>query len=746
MFSLDIFDRSDGSLFSVVLDVTLPDDLGSVSGGGSEYSLAVPLTQNNRIYFEDWQRPSSFAPNAPTMKDFQLTYGGAACRRGKIMLRDASQDTINVVLLFDNQNILKALNGVLLRELPWESRAVATVGGTISWGTVEADDSCTFPVKWRKWRVGTTYRYATIDDVWIGYSVLWLFRYAMRRIVPMPEIVSTIVSYEYGTGFFNQLILGINPHAGYDENYFRDLLGLRASHDFGLIEYNGLPIFTGYPVTAAQCQKLDQLINVTDAPNFNISGSYDIGTQTYTAPIAARYKLRIVIGYNDWDYDPPTWGTPPPNAGFLVFYRLNGSTFANFLNPTGTGVATGTFKFINAGSYESFEVDVTLDAGDTLEFYFRIQTIALAYSVRMNQCYLEVYKDQTYVAGEPIIAQGMIPERMTVLEAMRGVMNALNLRMYYYEATNQVFIEPEHDWIDYGDTSQTGFVSTEVDWTDRIDVGREVKVLPAREMLDVTFEYDAAQDATLAELDKQRQLKAANGQYLTGRNDAQPKVIKLPFTKLNHIIDSTIRVAVDAGGTEYYPSVQLPLFYPTIHNNDPDTDEEFRSQVIFLAFAGTNIYDESIALYESKIRTADAIDTGAPALMACSFNYVANYSDFSNTKRWPNLEFSDGTAPDGSLQVGLIKRYWLPTLSSLRRGKRIVVGVKSSVLDWLTLDFRKFIRFGAVKYVLEQFKIKQGSGDLSEATLRQYHHPTEDDAEFVAFSEVPTVVIYDPEP
>lgn len=256
--------------------------------------------------------------------------------------------------------------------------------------------------------------------------------------------------------------------------------------------------------------------------NFDSAAAYNNATGEWIVPVTGKYAISM-------DLSATVTFTTGKYASPLFIIEQNGKQVQTM---TGRGFFGSTTP--QTVDIQSQTVAVHLDAGSTVKVKFYgfmdyafaqiSEATVTTFTITKDVSYMQVEAlDSAHAAGETLDFTDFFPEPITQREFLLDVFKCFNL---------WVATDPDQDKRLIIKPRNTFFTNTVLDWTNKIDVGSEIKVTPLGELQDkrYSFQFKPGEDYA-NQLYQQQYGKIYGGYTYTVNNDfvTSTREIKVAF-------------------------------------------------------------------------------------------------------------------------------------------------------------------------------------------------------------------------
>lgn len=482
--------------------------------------------------------------------------------------------------------------------------------------------------------LGQGYVYPMIDygftngltyDVENFYPAIYLKQYI--------DSAFALVGYTYesaffDTDFFKRLIIPFNSTtlmlttAQLNARYFK----AGRSADYTVVTMTVVNNAGAYELKSNANQFVfDKLLLNTDVSDVN--NQFNTSTNTYTVSYSGNYVLKSTISfkYGISGLSGASINIIPQVRATISTIDSNGfitNTVATTLYNGGlvtiannTDSATMTFSFespvvtLNSGSQYSVGIQVpAIDIGEAATVELKIVSSTTTFENRpINSGLFD---------GDTVDINGAIPAKIKIKDLFMSVVKMFNL---YIESdktiSNKYYIEPRDDFYANGTT---------IDWTDKLDVGQDLEIVPMGELNASTYEFKYKEDKDWLNTKYQNAYQQPFGTHI--------KEIDTDFVKATQTVDI--------------------IFSPTPLTKIGTTDRII-SQILAVADNGnlTQVKNANIRILYFTLK-----DTGN------SWEYTGDVSGTSTETQYPYAGHIDvPLAPTFDLNFGVPKEIYYDT-------------------------------------------------------------------------------------
>ncbi len=476
----------------------------------------------------------------------------------------------------------------------------------------------------------------------------------------------------FNTDFFKRLIIPCNK---------KELTKVSST------AFDAIPDFDTYSTTANP-QPLS-------FPTVYTSGNFTGGPETFTYnsanPLTGTLNLELVGTF--------TKVSAPGSITIYVYKNL-------YTSPT----VLGSFSFGAGGTSGAFEVilnlaNISFLNGDTLTIAVNGPPAAFTptYSISINDGFLNIITDTSQ--GIPINYGEIIPINDTI---PRGIYQkdffASILKMFYLLVSEDKFKERHlviTPWIDFFNTD----ISTFIDWSDKVDRMKEIRVKPMSEVNARFYELKYKEDADFY---NEAYKKKYNEVYGTMMYDNG-----LEFSKEKESVDVIFANSVLTG---YLGEDKI---VPAIFKKSGETEERI---------------DHVIRIMQAKLITGvaswDIKDAGTNLAVYTQYPYAGHLDDPDA----PNADICFGVPKElqfslasGNLSNNLFNAFYSSYMAEItdKDSRLLQVMVKLTETDIYNLDFSKFIYIDGGIYRLQKLiDYAAGENETTKAELLRVIYTT----------------------
>ena len=401
-------------------------------------------------------------------------------------------------------------------------------------------------------------------------------------------------------------------------------------------------------------------------------------------------------------------------------------------NPTIGTQAAVDLIFQKNGSGDTNEVktitrDLTINPGDTVTLIMQVEatTASSSNNWRIGQpaggtfpvSYFRNTKIRKAV-GSPVNFKDYAGlKEYKILDLLRGLIDLYNLQIGTDPVSREVFIEPTHDYILPDGITRPGYFTKELlNWTDKQDLSKEsVITLEGEGKRELLFKMaEDSNDGGAAVLAKRTKAVLGGGKYIFPARFAEgiEERENRFFTPVVHSQMPNWKLIADGVAT------QLVTLIPENISNTSKAEDESKFKPKLAYYKGLV---SGVGGWRWKPTEGGAVQEKAQL----PFMFAVNYN--AGGQNDPVLSYG-GQSIAGKLVPGLLERFFLQRLATMRTGRTYKTWMRLTTKDATNRLLREGVAVGQIGY--ECLNIKEFRPlieDSTEVTLRQITLPTSND-------------------
>lgn len=318
----------------------------------------------------------------------------------------------------------------------------------------------------------------------------------------------------------------------------------------------------------------------------------------------------------------------------------------------------------------------------------------------------------------------MIPTEWTQLDFINGLREVFNLGFFINESTNEITFDPRDSW---QEEKLDGTIEVKPGLLRKVELNPYLDLTIAAEEQNrkapnptLRLGYKTSSTGTTNALSDGRML-CQGGDYLFNRFEEEG----INQSRNSFFVEqSSLRDISIKGGNGINPAYLnlAPMDARENNNTEPDYS---RAVPLLAYFRPRNGYDTSTPnpIYSSKVDFGATDDTS----VYFASDYVYPYAAEGGPKY--SLSFSDQNANDGTLMIGLIKKFHITRLASLNRGLRLKahINLPPLAMAGLSSKYALAVFQNRLWYIAEIREMELAKRKTSEIHVMQRVHIGGDD-------------------
>lgn len=661
------------------------DSIGNTRGSSADRFIKLPATkETNNLYgtFQDInvRDKAAYLPKSTTITEngvvvFEgLSFLQRLTTTGKGRPYNRTGNFYEILLVGSNANWKTRIKGLKLRELPFETLPfdAATIQASEEYSYDGGNQSAWGLIKWKSWNNETI---TSINhSVKVQYSEFTplLFNRTIIDLI-FDSIGYNIEGDLLDSSTLKSTVMLVPPVEKYPPEYSEEYLNVSASS--GTVQF-----VAGQPVNIP----LPGLNTTSIAPN--PSFTWTEATATYNVQEDGFIKVKV-------DLEVLAAG-----AGSFVVIGATFNAATTFSDPiVQIGAATSSAPIVGQQSYGEKVFQAFAGDSVTVRIFYAIAngtTMDLQYDIAIEG--ESLYKIGTPVNFNYLLGNYLATDYLTFLE------DQFNARFDVDEAKRIVYINSRNSFVDVPPTAigsgsyRDGFYNDSVneDYTNKLDYNKDAKIKSFTSKRNFVYSYETDGETEEA-VETGAALGIASASYDTETNQegTEEKTARF-FAKTPCILDRQIQLSPTNPIAN--PSNKIPLI-PLVFNGDYTKGEivdtanyKVKPRILhFIGNRGTNA---------TKINIDDPSQND---VLTIADLFFTNYNDRYGAD--PSLSYANETI-NGNLVTGLVDRFFLHELATIRNNKRVDEWIVWDSLMINNLSFRNTLLLHGTRFINDEIQ------------------------------------------
>lgn len=661
------------------------DSVGNTRGSSADRFIKLPATKETNSLYGTFQDINVRDKTAYLPKSTIITENGVVVFEGLSFLQrltttgkgrpyNRTGNFYEILLVGSNANWKTRIKGLKLSELPFETLPfdAATIQASEEYSYDGGNQSAWGLIKWKSWNNETI---TSINhSVKVQYSEFTPLLFN-RSII---DLIFDSIGYNIEGDLLNSstlksTVMVVPPVEKYPPEYSKEFLNVSASS--GTVQF-----VAGQPVNIP----LPGLNTTNIAPNPRFT--WTEATATYDVQEDGFIKVKV-------DLEVLAAG-----AGSFVVIGATFNAATTFSDPiVQIGAATSSAPIVGQQSYGEKVYKVFTGDSVTIRIFYAIAngtTMDLQYDIAIEG--ESLYKIGTSVNFNYLLGDYLATDYLTFLE------DQFNARFDVDEAKRIVYINSRNSFVDVPPTAigagsfRDGFYNDSVndDYTNKLDYNKDAKIKSFTSKRNFVYSYETDGETEEA-VETGAALGIASASYDTETNQegTEEKTARF-FAKTPCILDRQIQLSPTNPIAN--PSNKTPLV-PLIFNGDytkggivDSANYKVKPRILhFIGNRGTNA---------TKINIDDSSQND---VLTIADLFFTNYNDRYGAD--PSLSYANETI-NGNLVTGLVDRFFLHELATIRNNKRVDEWIVWDSLMINNLSFRNTLLLHGTRFINDEIQ------------------------------------------